>query len=154
MISKFDPIIYRLITPGKKSGFVLATTLTPASEHDSNYLPYFTIASCHTNNPIETVYGDKGYLARWNRDRAFATLQHDREYMKSHLNMHRTYSTGWEASQSSLSPYEWNQRRNNAERYHHRQTYWVRDKKEQEDIQEKIHSWTILWIESFTWWSI
>jgi IS5 family transposase len=50
-----------------ESGFVLATTLTPASEHDSPYLPYLTIASCHTNDPIETVYGDKGYRARWNR---------------------------------------------------------------------------------------
>jgi len=43
-----------------ESGFVLATTLTPASEHDSTYLPYLTIASCHTNDPIKTVYGDKG----------------------------------------------------------------------------------------------
>ena len=76
------------------SGFILATTLTPASEHDSKYLPYLTIASCHTQDPIETVYGDKGYCARWNRDKAFATLQYDSEYMKSHLNMHRTYSTG------------------------------------------------------------
>jgi len=41
-----------------KSGFVLATTLTPAY---STYLPYLTIASCHTKNPIEIVYGEKGY---------------------------------------------------------------------------------------------
>ena len=50
-----------------KSGFVLATTLTPASEHDSPYLPYLTIASCHTNDPIEIVYGDKGYYGHPNR---------------------------------------------------------------------------------------
>ena len=43
-----------------QSGFILATTLTPASVHDSNYLPYLTIASCHTKDPIEKVYGDKG----------------------------------------------------------------------------------------------
>ena len=43
-----------------QSGFVLATTLIPASEHDSKYLPYLTIASCYTKDPIEKVYGDKG----------------------------------------------------------------------------------------------
>ena len=37
------------------SGFILATTLTPASIHDTNYLPYLTIASCHTKDPIEKV---------------------------------------------------------------------------------------------------
>ena len=50
-----------------QSGFVLATTLTPASEHDSKYLPYLTIASCHTKDPIEKVYGDKGYYGHPNR---------------------------------------------------------------------------------------
>ena len=49
------------------SGFVLATTLTPASEHDSKYLPYLTLASCHTEEPIEKVYGDKGYYGEPNR---------------------------------------------------------------------------------------
>jgi len=49
------------------SGFVLATTLTPASMHDSKYLPYLTIASCHTEEPIEKVYGDKGYYGEPNR---------------------------------------------------------------------------------------
>ncbi len=49
------------------SGFVLATTLSPASEHDSKYLPYLTIASCHTEEPIEKVYGDKGYYGEPNR---------------------------------------------------------------------------------------
>ena len=42
-------------------GFVLATDLTPASVHDSTYLPYCVAASCHTEDPIEKVYADKGY---------------------------------------------------------------------------------------------
>ena len=37
------------------NGFILAATLTPASESDSVYLPYLTIASCHTDEPIEKV---------------------------------------------------------------------------------------------------
>ena len=45
----------------------MATTLTPASDHDSKYLPYLTIASCHTKEPIEKVYGDKGYFGQPNR---------------------------------------------------------------------------------------
>ena len=44
-----------------ESGFVLATMMTPASVHDSTYLPYLTLASCHTEDPIKKVYGDKGY---------------------------------------------------------------------------------------------
>jgi len=50
-----------------ENGFVLATILTPASEHDSNYLPYLTIASCHTEEPINKVYADKGYFGEPNR---------------------------------------------------------------------------------------
>ncbi|MBC8391602.1 MAG: transposase [Deltaproteobacteria bacterium] len=46
---------------------ILATTLTPASVHDTNYLPYLTIASCHTKDPIEKVYADKGYFGQPNR---------------------------------------------------------------------------------------
>ena len=49
------------------SGFILATTLTPSSIHDTNYLPYLTIASCHTKDPIEKVYADKGYFGQPNR---------------------------------------------------------------------------------------
>jgi IS5 family transposase len=49
------------------SGFVLATVLTPASVHDTNYLPYLTIASCHTKEPIQKVYADKGYHGAPNR---------------------------------------------------------------------------------------
>ena len=50
-----------------KSGFVLATTLSLASVHDTNYLPYLTLASCHTEEPIKKVYADKGYYGEPNR---------------------------------------------------------------------------------------
>lgn len=49
------------------NGFILATTLTPASEHDSKYLPYLALASCHTEEPIEKIYADKGYFGEPNR---------------------------------------------------------------------------------------
>jgi transposase, IS5 family len=49
------------------NGFILAATLTPASESDSIYLPYLTIASCHTKEPIDKVYADKGYFGQPNR---------------------------------------------------------------------------------------
>ena len=49
-------------------GFVLATTLTPASVHDTNYLPYCTVYSRHTRQPIEKVYADKGYAGLPNRE--------------------------------------------------------------------------------------
>jgi transposase, IS5 family len=48
-------------------GFILAATLTPASESDSVYLPYLTIASCHTKEPVDKVYADKGYFGKPNR---------------------------------------------------------------------------------------
>ena len=48
------------------NGFVLATTLSPVSVHDTNYLSYLTVASCHTEEAIEKVYPDKGYCALWN----------------------------------------------------------------------------------------
>ena len=53
------------------SGIILATILTPASIHDTNYLPYLTLASCHTEEPIKNikkVYADKGYRALWNKE--------------------------------------------------------------------------------------
>lgn len=50
-----------------ENGFVLATTLTPSSVHDSKYLPYLTLASCHTEDPIVMVYADKGYYGEPNR---------------------------------------------------------------------------------------
>ena len=49
-------------------GFVLATTMTPASVHDTNYLPYCTVYSRHTKQPIDKVYADKGYAGKPNRD--------------------------------------------------------------------------------------
>ena len=50
-----------------KNGFVLATTLTPASIHDTNYLPYLAVASCHSEDPIKKIYADKGYFGEPNR---------------------------------------------------------------------------------------
>ena len=50
-----------------KNGFVLATTLSRASEHNTNYLPYLTLASCDTKDPIKKVYADKGYYGEPNR---------------------------------------------------------------------------------------
>ena len=50
-----------------KTGLVLATTMTPASVHDSTYLEYLTLASCHTKEPIKKVYADKGYHGEPNR---------------------------------------------------------------------------------------
>jgi IS5 family transposase len=50
-----------------KNGFVLATTISQASVHDTNYLPYLTLASCHTEEPIKKVYADKGYYGEPNR---------------------------------------------------------------------------------------
>jgi len=38
-----------------KNGFVLGLTVTPASEHDSKYLPYLALASCHTEEPIGKI---------------------------------------------------------------------------------------------------
>jgi len=56
------------------NGFVLATELTPASHHDSRYLPYCAAASCHTDKPIKVVYADKGYFGEPNR--SFLSLNH------------------------------------------------------------------------------
>ena len=49
-------------------GFILASTITPASVNDTNYLPYCTVYSRHTKQPIEKVYADKGYAGKPNRD--------------------------------------------------------------------------------------
>jgi len=43
-------------------GFILATTITPASVNDTNYLPYCTAYSRHTKQSIEMAFADKGYL--------------------------------------------------------------------------------------------
>jgi IS5 family transposase len=50
-----------------ENGFILATTMMPASVHDTNYLPYLVIASCHTEEPIKKIYADKGYYGEPNR---------------------------------------------------------------------------------------
>lgn len=49
-------------------GFVLATTMTPASVNDTNYLPYCTVYSRHIKQPIVKVFADKGYAGKLNRD--------------------------------------------------------------------------------------
>ena len=51
-----------------KHGFVLSTTISPASVHDTNYLQYCTVFSRHTKQPIKKVYADKGYAGKPNRD--------------------------------------------------------------------------------------
>ena len=51
-----------------KYGFVLATELTPASHHDSPYLPLCVAYSCHTKEPIKKVFADKGYFGKPNRE--------------------------------------------------------------------------------------
>jgi IS5 family transposase len=56
------------------NGFILATTLTPASFHESRYLTYCTINSLHTQQPLKKVYADKGYYGEPNRD--FLSLNH------------------------------------------------------------------------------
>ncbi len=47
-------------------GFVLSTDLTPASVHDSTFLPFCVATSCHTEHPIGKVYADKGYYGEPN----------------------------------------------------------------------------------------
>jgi transposase, IS5 family len=50
------------------NGFILATTMTPASVNDANYLPYCTVYSQHTHQKIEKVFADKGYAGKPNRE--------------------------------------------------------------------------------------
>jgi len=49
-------------------GFVLATEITPASHHDSPYLPLCVAGSCHTKEPVKKVFADKGYFGKNNRE--------------------------------------------------------------------------------------
>ena len=49
------------------NGFILATTMTPASVNDTNFLSYCTVFSRHTKQPIMKVYADKGYAGLPNR---------------------------------------------------------------------------------------
>ena len=56
------------------NGFILATSMTPASFNDSPYRPYCTIHSLHTKQQLNKVYADKGYHGEPNRD--FLCLNH------------------------------------------------------------------------------
>jgi IS5 family transposase len=47
---------------------VLATTISPASVNDTNYLKYCTVFSRHTKQKIKKVYADKAYAGKPNRD--------------------------------------------------------------------------------------
>jgi len=49
-------------------GFILATALSQASVHDTNYFQYCTIFSRHTPQKLEKVYADKGYHGEQNRN--------------------------------------------------------------------------------------
>ena len=49
------------------NGFILSTTLSPGSHHDSKYLPYAVIYSMHADK-IQTAYADKGYAGAPNRE--------------------------------------------------------------------------------------
>jgi IS5 family transposase len=57
-----------------ENGFVLSTNITACSHHDSTYLPYAAIYSMHTDDPIQTVYADKGYAGAPNR--SFLAMNH------------------------------------------------------------------------------
>ncbi|MBA3061440.1 MAG: transposase [Atribacteria sp.] len=56
-------------------GFILSTTLTPASVNDSPFLPYCTLYSRNTKQPLEKVYADKGYFGKPNRE--FLSMNRD-----------------------------------------------------------------------------
>jgi IS5 family transposase len=59
------------------NGLLLATELTPASHHESPYLPLCAAASCHTDEPIKIIYADKGYYGEPNR--SFLSLNQIRD---------------------------------------------------------------------------
>ena len=51
-----------------ENGFILSTNLSPASHHDSKYLPLAVISIMHTKDKIKTTYADKGYAGFPNRE--------------------------------------------------------------------------------------
>ena len=57
-----------------ENGFVLSTNITACSHRDSTYLPYAAIYSMHTDEPIKTVFADKGYAGAPNR--TFLSMNH------------------------------------------------------------------------------
>jgi IS5 family transposase len=77
MAKEGDPPFYGLkehASVDVDHGFLLATEITPASYHESPYLPYCAAASCHTEKPIQIIYADKGYFGEPNR--SFLSLNH------------------------------------------------------------------------------
>lgn len=48
-------------------GFILATVLSQASVHDTNYVQYCTLYSRYTRQKLKMVYADKGYHGKDNR---------------------------------------------------------------------------------------
>ncbi|HPA08491.1 MAG TPA: IS5 family transposase [Methanoregulaceae archaeon] len=50
------------------SGLVMSTLLSPASEHDTNYLQYVVVNGIHTKKLPPKVYADKGYHGQANRE--------------------------------------------------------------------------------------
>ena len=51
-----------------ENGFILSTTLSPASHNDSIYFPRAVIFSAHTEDRIKIAYADKGYPGAPNRE--------------------------------------------------------------------------------------
>lgn len=51
-----------------KSGLVLSTCVSRASEHDTNYFSYVVVKGIHGKNLPDVVYADKGYCSRSNRE--------------------------------------------------------------------------------------
>ena len=51
-----------------KSGLVLSTCVSKASEHDTNYFTYVVTKSLHGKGTPKNVYADKGYCSEANRD--------------------------------------------------------------------------------------
>jgi IS5 family transposase len=111
-----------------KHGFILATTMTQASIHDTNYLPYLTLASCHTKKSIKKVYADKGYYGEPNR---------------SFLNLNKI-ADGLRLVEASQRLGE-----NHAQGHKDCEDHRDRDSQEQEDLTEAIHSGAVLWIKLF-----
>lgn len=50
-----------------KNELILATKLSPASEHDTKYLAYLVLLSCHNDDPIKVFYTYKKYYGEPSR---------------------------------------------------------------------------------------
>ena len=53
---------------GLKEHASVDTKMTPCSVNDTNFLPYCTVYSRHTKQPIKKAFADKGYAGKPNRD--------------------------------------------------------------------------------------